>query len=337
MESTQVICLGEALLDRLGPIGGEFDSKNSSNDFLGGAPANVACGLAKLGIRSAFIGCLGNDSIGTQFCNLFDLCGVNISALQIHKKLPTRIVLVARDDSGDRSFGGFLGSNDNNFADQNLNLDILKKKLPPLLNNASWLVTGTITLVDDKSREVAYWSIDTAIKYGLKIAIDVNWRPTFWEYSSESDAPPDENISSLILSFLKRASLLKLSREEALWFFKSEDPVTISKSLPQEPDVIITDGSNSIKWLIGELHGETKSLSPPAVVDTTGAGDSFLSGLIYQLVSNPLQCKTYREVNNIIIFAAACGALVCGGSGAIESQPSGSDVNQFLSSFNNLD
>ena len=225
-----------------------------------------------------------------------------------------------------------MGSNDNNFADQNLNLDTLKKKLPPLLNNASWLVTGTITLVDDKSREVAYWIIDTAIKYGLKIAIDVNWRPTFWDYSSESDSPPDLNTTSLILSFLERASLLKLSREEALWFFKSEEPVNISKSLPQGPDVIVTDGSNPIKWLMGKFHGETKALSPPVVVDTTGAGDSFLSGLIYQLVSNPVQLETNEDVNSMIMFAAACGALVCGGAGAIESQPSSSDVNKFLSS-----
>ncbi len=337
MKSAQVICLGEALVDRLGPIGGAFDSKNSLNDFLGGAPANVACGLAKLGIRSAFIGCLGNDSIGSKFCNLFDLCGVNTSALQIHETLPSRIVLVARDDSGDRSFGGFLGSNSNNFADQNLSLDILKKTLPPLLNKANWLVTGTLTLVDDKSREASYWTIDNAIKFGLKVAIDVNWRPKFWDYSSESDSPPDKNASSLILSFLEKASLLKLSREEALWFFKSEDPVNISKTLSQEPDVIVTDGSNSIKWFIGEIYGETKSLSPPAVVDTTGAGDSFLSGIIYQLVSNPSQIKTYSEVNSIIVFAAACGALVCGGSGAIEAQPSTSDVKQFLSCLDNLD
>ena len=106
--STQVICLGEALVDRLGPIGGGSDFENSCNDYLGGAPANVACGLARLGIKSAFIGCLGNDSIGRKFCDLFNSRGVNISALQINKTLPSRIVMVERDDLGERSFGGFF-------------------------------------------------------------------------------------------------------------------------------------------------------------------------------------------------------------------------------------
>ena len=79
--------------------------------------ANVACGLAKLGVNVGFIGCVGDDSLGKQFQDLFISCGVNISALQIHENLLTRVVLVHRDGNGERSFGGFLGSNDNNFAD----------------------------------------------------------------------------------------------------------------------------------------------------------------------------------------------------------------------------
>ena len=101
MESPQVICLGEALVDRIGPMGIECDFEKLSNDFLGGAPANVSFGLAKLGIKTAFIGCLGNDEIGNNFCDLFNLSGVNISGLQINKNLPSRIVMVTRDNFAD--------------------------------------------------------------------------------------------------------------------------------------------------------------------------------------------------------------------------------------------
>ncbi len=335
MSYSQVICLGEALVDRLGPIGSKYDFKDSYNDFLGGAPANVACGLAKLGIKSSFIGCLGNDLIGKNFLDLFNLCGVNTSALQIHETLPSRIVLVARDDLGERSFGGFLGNKDNIFADQNLDIDIFNKISPNIMSNASWLVTGTIPLATENSRKVTKLIVNDAIKYGLKIAIDVNWRPTFWNINSASDDGPDMKTSKLIYSFLESANLLKLSREEAFWFFNSDDPVQIVKSLSQKPNIIVTDGANPIKWLFGDICGQTNTLLPSNIVDTTGAGDSFLSGFIYKLFSNSSENINNLDINSMITFAAACGALVCQGAGAIDSQPSCLEVEKFLSSFNN--
>ena len=71
-----VICLGEALVDRLGPPGGDPAVDQPVDDRLGGAPANVACGLARLGTPVAFAGRLGHDAIGAAFSRLFDERGV---------------------------------------------------------------------------------------------------------------------------------------------------------------------------------------------------------------------------------------------------------------------
>ena len=62
-----VVCLGEALIDRLGPPGGDPALDRPVDDRLGGAPANVACGLARLGTPVAFAGRLGQDVIGEAF------------------------------------------------------------------------------------------------------------------------------------------------------------------------------------------------------------------------------------------------------------------------------
>lgn len=59
-----VLCFGEALVDRLGPPGGDPAVDGPVDDRLGGAPANVACGLARLGTSVAFLGRLGRDDIG---------------------------------------------------------------------------------------------------------------------------------------------------------------------------------------------------------------------------------------------------------------------------------
>ena len=63
MESPRVVCLGEALVDRLGPLGGNPALDQPVDDRLGGAPANVACGLARLGTLAALLGRLGGDAV----------------------------------------------------------------------------------------------------------------------------------------------------------------------------------------------------------------------------------------------------------------------------------
>ena len=102
MEKKKVICIGEALIDRI---------RNKSNkgftDFLGGAPANVACALRKLKIESTFIGSLGNDNYGKKFISQFDQLGVNLDFLQLNNYSSTRVVNVDRDQFGDRFFSGF--------------------------------------------------------------------------------------------------------------------------------------------------------------------------------------------------------------------------------------
>ena len=129
----QVLCLGEALVDRLGPLGGDPATDSPGDDRLGGAPANGACALARLGTPVAFVGRLGRDGIGQAFGQLFGERGVDTSALQWDHARPSRIVLVRRDAAGDRQFGGFAGDRGEGFADQALDATALAAAFGPLL------------------------------------------------------------------------------------------------------------------------------------------------------------------------------------------------------------
>ena len=71
MKLEKVIAIGEALIDRLGPLGGDPSIDLPVTDCFGGAPANVACALSRLGVDVSFIGSLGNDAFGKNFKNLF--------------------------------------------------------------------------------------------------------------------------------------------------------------------------------------------------------------------------------------------------------------------------
>lgn len=310
----QVLCLGEALVDRLGPPGGNPASDQPVDDRLGGAPANVACALARLGTPVAFLGRLGDDSIGQSFRGLFAERGVDQGMVQCDRQRPSRTVLVRRSPAGERQFQGFAGDQGLGFADQALEL----QQLP---TPASWLLIGTIPLATAASAKALKAAVSDAGSKGIALALDVNWRPTFWDPLADPAAGPTTEAATMIRPLLEQAALIKLAREEALWFFDSDDPAAIAAGLPQRPDVVVTDGAEPVRWLIEKEMGSMPVFQPPQVIDTTGAGDAFTAGLLH---------RWDRPVQERLRFASACGALVCGGAGAIDPQPREQDVLAFL-------
>ena len=334
MSLSKVICIGEALIDRLGTLGGDFGSEEQVIDCFGGAPANVACALSRLDVNVSFIGSLGTDKFGNDFKHLMNERSINLSGLQQDSLRPTRIVLVRRDAEGERFFGGFEGDSGLGFADQAVSSDKMINKWPLIADKAKWLVIGTIPLASNLSSEALKVCINKSLHSGIKIVLDLNWRPTFWrDYASEDLAPTAKELNS-IKPILEKVTLLKLAKEEAQWFFNSTDPFEISSNLPQRPSVIVTDGSNPINWLLSKNIGKSEAFLSIPVVDTTGAGDAFTAGLIYKLLSLDLDKITKQIAEEIIQFASACGAYVCQKVGAIESQPYLHDIDQFLSLSN---
>ncbi|MCP9887024.1 carbohydrate kinase [Cyanobium sp. ATX 6A2] len=327
----QVLCLGEALVDRLGPPGGE-PAAATSDDRLGGAPANVACALARLGTPAAFLGRLGSDAIGEAFARLFASRGVDTTGLQRDTERPSRIVLVRRDAAGERQFGGFAGERGTGFADQALDAPQLEAAIDGLTPSARWLLTGTIPLASPAAAAAQELALARAASAGVAVAVDVNWRPTFWNPAADPASGPDAQQLCRCQPLLERAALIKCAREEALWLCGSDDPALLSASLPGRPAVVVSDGANPVRWCWGEATGELAPF-PVAAVDTTGAGDAFSAGLLHGLCARPELLGGGDEpgLGELMRFASACGALVCQGAGAIDPQPTAAEVQAWLS------
>lgn len=316
----RVICLGEILFDCLADELGKSVSKVSSwTSYPGGAPANVASALVKLGTPAAFIGCVGKDSQGRELIQLLQSIGVNLSGVQYNNQVPTRQVYVTRSQDGDRTFAGFGDRPADRFADAYLQAQYLPQSL---FLEAEYLVLGTLELAYPQTRAAVFRALEMADEYHLKIILDVNWRPMFW--LKEQDALP------LIEKLWQYIDFLKLAEEEALWLFNTADAATIARHLDSIEGVLVSNGKAKVSYCINDNQG---TVEPPEVkvMDTTGAGDAFLAGFIHQLcLQGTLKLEDPKIVKDIVTYACAVGSLTTTKSGAIAAQPTPAEVQSLL-------
>ena len=317
MSNPQVLCLGEVLFDCLADQPGRaLEAVTSWTPYPGGAPANVACALVKLGTSAGFIGCVGDDTPGKQLTELLRQTTVNTQGIQT-AEAPTRQVYVTRTIEGDRTFAGFGTYDTAAFADTQLQADHLPVDL---FASADYLILGTLELAYPQSAAAVRQSIHLAQQHQVKILIDVNWRPVFW-------ADPDE-ARQIILQLLPDANYLKLAEEEALWLWNTTNPTVIMKGLPTVQGIIITAGAKGCAYAFQELGGTYPGFSVE-VQDTTGAGDAFIAGFIHQLITQGHPADV-QAAQAMMTYASAVGALTTTQAGAIAAQPTAHEVATFL-------
>lgn len=315
-----IICLGETLIDLLSDqLGLPLEQVTSWTPYPGGAPANVASGLVKLGTPTALITCLGTDRVGENLVNELTKIGLDLTGLQRHPTAPTRQVYVTRSESGDRAFAGFGGLDTCEFADAYLAADRLPESL---FQAAKFLVLGTLSFACPDSRLATERAIELAKKYHLHILLDINWRPMFWK---DTDLAKET-----IYRVMQLADSIKMSDEEARWLFNSIDPQLIHDRLPQSQAILITGGEKGCDYFLGGNVGFVAAFPVPAI-DTTGAGDSFVSAYLHQIDRRGIDSMENANIaREIVRYACAAGALTTLKPGAIDAQPKDREILDFL-------
>jgi sugar/nucleoside kinase (ribokinase family) len=322
-----VLSLGEILVDWVCTTpGAELDRAQLFTKAPGGAPANVAVGLARLGVKTGFIGRISDDAFGHWLRNVLLDDGVNIDGVIMDPQAQTRMAYVVTTITGDRKLAEFSKIS---CADARLEAGDLK---PHLFAQASVLHFGSISLISSPCAEATRQAVELAHINKLMVSYDPNVRLGLW--------PSAQACRTKILETLPWADMVKINVDE-LEFLTESRELEAAEQLRLEHDIpllIVTLDSKG-----AYLACRTGSRQVPGfqvqLVEATGAGDGFTAGVIAGLLPHlegqsdrrvKLQSMTVEELASIISRANAVGALTCTKAGAIPALPTSEEVEQFL-------
>ncbi|XP_057476867.1 probable fructokinase-7 isoform X2 [Actinidia eriantha] len=319
-ESSLVVCFGEMLIDFVPTVGGvSLAEAPAFKKVPGGAPANVAVGIARLGGSSAFIGKVGEDEFGYMLADILKQNKVNNCGVRFDPSARTALAFVTLRADGEREFLFFRNpSADMLLRESELDVSLIKQ--------ASIFHYGSISLIEEPCRSTHMAAIAIAKECGCVLSYDPNLRLALW--------PSEEAAREGIMSIWDKADVIKISEEEISFLTRGDDPyddnVVLKKLFhPNLKLLIVTEGSNGCRYYTKQFKGRVPGVKVKAV-DTTGAGDAFVGGILNSLASDLSLHGDEKRLREALLFANACGALTVTEKGAIPALPTKEAVLQVL-------
>lgn len=313
-----VVAMGELLID-FTPSGYAATGNMLYEKNPGGAPANVLAAVSKLGRTSAFLGMVGNDQHGIFLKNILEENKIDTTGLKFSQEFNTTLAFVHLDKSGDRTFSFYRNPGaDMMYSKNDIDYDVVK--------NGKVFHFGSISMTDEPVRSATIKAVEYARKQGCLISYDPNLRPPLWKNLKEAR----ENI----LIGLKYADILKLSEEELEFITDNGNLVSATSDLYSMgiSAILVTLGAKGCFYRYKGGSGRLDTYDTK-VVDTTGAGDAFLGGILYKLCN--MDCKAISEMDRadferVIDFGNAMGSFCATKRGAIPAMPDITEVEKCM-------
>lgn len=319
--STRIVCFGEALIDFLAKPADGADAPRAFHQFAGGAPANVAVAVARLGGEAQFVGMFGEDMFGDFLVDSLHRVGVGTDYIARTGAANTALAFVALDDSGERHFNFYRPpAADLLFRREHFRDDCFN-------DLASFHVCSN-SLTEPEIADATVYGMQRARAARAIVSCDLNWRPALWD--THVDPHPR------LWAELQEADVVKLARSELEF---------LAQALPTSPDqtreeavlnqlwqghaqlVIVTDGDAPVRWFTRTSRGSVPSFTVRAI-DTTAAGDAFVGGLLFELARRGIDAtgianflRDQDALEDSLRFAAAVGGLAVTRHGAFAAMP----------------
>lgn len=273
-----IVAIGEILIDFV-PDGIDLNGDSRFISKAGGAPLNVLATASRFGLKTAFIGKVGNDIFGKQLLNTLkdNSIGSAVVTDDVHN---TTLAFVKLDNNGDRDFSFYRDFGADIFLDKK-DVDVEIIKITRIFH------FGSLSFTNEPIKSATEYALEEAKRNGCIISYDPNYRAPLWK--SESDAVCQMRKN------LKYADIVKLSLEEAQMITDETDAYKSAKKITADSvtAVVITNGENDIIYCV---RGECGKIEVEKInaVDTTGAGDIFFGSVLSAFVRDNI---TLDELN----------------------------------------
>ena len=312
-----VLSIGEALIDFVSrERGATLVTASQYTAATGGAPANVAAGLAKLKRHARMVATVGDDAFGRKIQHDLEAIGVDC-ALRMDPDHFTTLAFVKQGAEGDRDFDFCSGAHDFLLPEQVKAED---------LQQARVLHYGSISLRSAVSREATLKAIALAREAGIVTSCDPNWRANLWPDPEQGRAAMREAIAHADILKISDADLTFLVPDCGTDYASALQAIGFKGRL-----AAVTLGRDGSWYQAGRRTGQVPS-PHVQVVETTGAGDAFTASLIDGLLNYTMDVEGLNDdtVRKLMLRACAAGALTATGYGAIPSLPDAASIDALL-------
>ncbi|XP_010529703.1 PREDICTED: probable fructokinase-5 [Tarenaya hassleriana] len=320
MVAPLIVSFGEMLIDFVPDTAGV--SLAESTGFLkapGGAPANVACAISKLGGQSAFIGKFGDDEFGHMLVDILKKNGVNSEGVCFDPNARTALAFVTLKKNGEREFMFYRNPSADMLLDESeLNRGLIKQ--------AKIFHYGSISLISEPCRSAHMAAMKTAKEAGVLLSYDPNVRLPLW--------PSPDAARDGIKSIWNEADFIKVSDDEVAFLTNGNsdnEDVVMSLIHDKLKLLVVTDGEKGCRYFTKSFKGRVPGYSVKTV-DTTGAGDSFVGSFLFSLAKDISILEDEGKLKEALAFSNACGAVCTTQKGAIPALPTPSDARQLMDS-----
>jgi fructokinase len=319
-----VVCFGEALIDFHPQSQGTDGAPPAFVPFAGGAPANVAVAVARLGGPARFVGMLGKDMFGDFLLESLRQAGVATDDVMRTDEANTALAFVALDANGERSFSFYRPpAADLLFRPEHFRSDCFAQA-------AIWHVCSN-SLTEEDIADSTLEGMKRARAAGALVSFDMNLRPALWSRHVE----PRPRLWAALLA----ADVIKLSAEEFAFIHEAgkAEAETLDRIWQgQARLLIVTDGAAPLRWFTRDDAGSLPGW-PVITVDSTAAGDAFVGGLLSQLAAADINAANLSELVHdtprlldLLRFASACGAITVTRKGSFTAIPDVAEVRAFM-------
>ena len=314
---TDVLCFGDLLIDFVPTTSGlPLAEVETFRRAPGGAAANVAVGLARLGARSAFMGKVGDDVFGHLLADTLRGEGVDTGPLRFDGRARTALAFVSLKADGERDFLFYRHPS----ADMLFTRDEVDEAA---VAAAPVFHFDSISLAAPGPRETALFAADLARGQGKVVSFDANLRLPLWASADAARAGIREGLT--------RATIAKLSDDELDFMTGERDSAAMRRELWHDGlKLLVLSVGRAGSILLtkdGELPVPTFKVE---AVDTTGAGDGFVAGLLAGLMHDLDRLDDRDFLYEAGRFANAVGALTTTERGAIPALPTRDQVEALL-------